>query len=188
MSHGVKYFEWRAGRPRWVPGASLREKGAAPQALCDETGRYLPLWNAMLAAYALNQRYGVGGPPPRPPGNHSPERRQGSFLYFVLAGESVKIGYSTSFVGRAADAASSVPAPPTIAVVVPGSRKDEAALHKLFAPDRLQGEWFRATNKLLDFMARCVRARCVVLDKPKSHDVMRDHAKKRSRNSSVQDL
>ena len=45
---------WRAGRPRWTPGPSVRRKGWTPRDLKDEAGRWLGLDAAIAAAKALN--------------------------------------------------------------------------------------------------------------------------------------
>lgn len=48
-------LSWRAGRPRWVPGPTVRAKGWKPQDLKDEAGAWLSLEAAIAAATKLNQ-------------------------------------------------------------------------------------------------------------------------------------
>lgn len=158
MSHGVKYFDWRDGRPRWVPGRSMREKGAQPQSLKDAAGNYLPLWNAMLEAHALNRYHGVREPAPTPPAEEEQANAKSAFVYFVQVDENVKIGFSSSPFGRAADIGRNGAVPPTMILVVRGTRKDEARLHQMFSEQRLQGEWFAVTRKLHNLMVRCAQA------------------------------
>lgn len=132
--------------------------------LRDQSGNYLPLWNAMLAAQALNRYHGVRQAPLEPPPDDSSQDGVGpGYVYFVLAGQHIKVGYSATPFGRASDVAGSVPEPPSLIVVVPGKRKDEAAVHEMFSADRQQGEWFSASTKLLNLMTRCAQARRVVL-------------------------
>lgn len=54
MKLKIPYLKWRAGRPRWEPGPSLRGKGWKGRDLRDEAGEWLDLTAAIEAARALN--------------------------------------------------------------------------------------------------------------------------------------
>jgi hypothetical protein len=72
-------------------------------------------------------------------------------VYFCrssLGGDLVKIGYTTNLGARMSD----LKAEPLLAV--PGTRDEEARLHKLFAAARVHGEWFRPVPELLRYIER----------------------------------
>jgi hypothetical protein len=163
MSHGVKNFLWRNGRPRWIPSPQLRAAGAQGKNLQDATGAWLSLWHAMLEAHRINLFHGVREQAPQPPVNEPAVAGEKGYVYFVLVGQHMKIGFSRNASGRASDIAGGGAVPASMIVVLPGSRKDEAALHNLFAADRLQGEWFHATQKINNLVVRSVYAQRITL-------------------------
>lgn len=76
---------------------------------------------------------------------------EGKHVYFIQAGDDgpVKIGCTQNLKERYAELANGSPLPLTVIGVIPGYRPTEQHLHKLFAADRLHGEWFRPTAALL---------------------------------------
>lgn len=48
-------LSWRDGRPRWIPGPTVRARGWKPQDLKDEAGAWLSLGAAIAEADRLNQ-------------------------------------------------------------------------------------------------------------------------------------
>lgn len=54
MKLRIPYLKWRAGRPRWEPGPSLRGKGWKGRNLRDDAGEWLDLSAAIEAARAMN--------------------------------------------------------------------------------------------------------------------------------------
>ena len=74
------------------------------------------------------------------------------FVYFVQAGDHVKIGWSRdprrrlgSFkVGNAHEV--------RLLGFVPGTESDEKRLHRVFSAHRVRGEWFKADDDLLAFV------------------------------------
>ena len=70
----VPYFQWREGRPRWIPGPRLRERGWRGRDLKDELGGWLLFEAALDAARAINEEVRDAGPAkqtrrqPRPQG------------------------------------------------------------------------------------------------------------------------
>ena len=78
---------------------------------------------------------------------------QPGLVYIVRHGTRVKIGFTTNLEKRM----KSVPHDEVLATI-PGSMASEAALHEKFADIRLHGEWFEATQDLLDFAAQLAPA------------------------------
>src|SRR5262245_50323298 len=77
-----------------------------------------------------------------------------SFVYFI--GEEkrgpVKIGMSGAPELRLQNLQSSYPYPLAILAQFPGGEEEEEAMHKLFRPFRLQGEWFKRDTEILQFI------------------------------------
>ena len=69
MKLKISYLKWRAGRPRWEPGPTLRGKGWRGRDLKDEAGAWLELEAAIEAARALNLELALwrAGTPRKPP-------------------------------------------------------------------------------------------------------------------------
>lgn len=66
----------------------------------------------------------------------------------------VKIGYTGRPIShRLAEAQTFARDPLVLLVEVHGTRRDEARLHKLFAPYRIHGEWFRYETEIRDLVA-----------------------------------
>lgn len=78
----------------------------------------------------------------------------GDFVYFMRAGDFVKIGKST---GNPASRLSSLktgcPFPIEVIATIPGGLSEERGLHKKFSHIRAHGEWFHATEELLTYAA-----------------------------------
>jgi excisionase family DNA binding protein len=75
-------------------------------------------------------------------------------IYFIRCGSAIKIGYtSNSAEKRLADLQPANPCPLTLLCVVDGSTSDEAALHRTFSHLLIHGEWYAATEELLQFIA-----------------------------------
>lgn len=162
MSHGVPFFIWRGGRPRWNPSPRLRRLGFRGKDLKGEDGAWLPLVEAIEAARAINSELPSGAARARPPIERRPAANKKGFVYFCLCGEHIKIGFSTRPLSRISAISGSHPAPMEILVVVPGTFGDEQRLHAVFSDFRLGGEWFEACRQILNLMTRCVHARRVV--------------------------
>ena len=85
------------------------------------------------------------------------------YVYFAQTVEPtdgrVKIGCSYKPASRLVALASGSAYPIRIAAVAPGDFSTERALHEFFAADRLHGEWFRCSERLLqviDLLSRRV--------------------------------
>lgn len=76
-------------------------------------------------------------------------------IYFIKAGRSrVKIGHSLNHETRLASLASGNHQKLVLLGTVPGSQKDERAMHKQFAKQRVHGEWFKIAGTLATFLKR----------------------------------
>ena len=82
-------------------------------------------------------------PPPRPPG----------FVYLIVAGSRVKIGYSANPWSRLAELRTGSAIEMTLVSMTLGTIEDESALHRQFAEHRVQGEWFNLEGELAEFVA-----------------------------------
>lgn len=77
------------------------------------------------------------------------EHTDESVVYFIRFSDRVKIGTTTNLKSRL----EAIPHDEVIAVIS-GSYATETAIHNRFAHLRVQGEWFRATDELLDWVKR----------------------------------
>src|SRR5262249_26111076 len=76
-------------------------------------------------------------------------------VYFLQArhGGPVKIGFTQDLAGRVRTLSTGSPAPLRVVAVMEGGTPDtEAELHSTFAGSRLQGEWFRLTKDLVEYI------------------------------------
>lgn len=92
-----------------------------------------------------------GDVPLQRPRVRPPSPRRG-MVYFIQAYENgaIKIGYTTNLDRRLAALQTATGRPLTLLGTRTGSTQDERALHRKFAEARLDGEWFRASEALLD--------------------------------------
>jgi len=75
------------------------------------------------------------------------------FVYFILFGNSkVKIGVCTDAGTRFKSLKTGIPGKATIYYVTPGSYSLERHLHRLFAEDRISGEWFYYSKVVRDWI------------------------------------
>lgn len=164
MSHGVPYFIWRDGRPRWSPGPEIRSLGFKTRDLRRDDGSFMDLDEALAKAIELNAETGRVTKVALPKVHRvfEPNRlnRKG-YIYFLWVGNSVKIGFSTNPLSRLSALGVSIPDEPAFFSFVPGTKDGERDLHNSLADHRKRGEWFRASftvrraiqrmmNKVLD--------------------------------------
>lgn len=164
MTHGVSYFNWRHGKPRWEPGPALRKRGAKGRDLKDVSGRWFSLAPALDAAQALNDQFGVKAKPPPVP-DEPVHTRQG-YVYFLVHRDTVKIGFTVSVTSRLGSLTTALAAGFKLFCAVPGSRKDEARLHYMFRSLRLNGEWFQNTWAMRRFISNATAANGIRWDRP----------------------
>lgn len=152
MSHGVKNFTWRDGRPRWLPSPRLRELGFKGRDLRGSGGHWLPLEPALEAARRLNSEAGVKEKPP------AAKSDRPGYVYFILTAGTVKIGYSVNPLARGYTLMTGIAGEISAIIAVRGTIADEQYLHAAFRQMHVAGEWFRAEKPVLDLMSKCVLA------------------------------
>lgn len=165
MTHGVKYFVWRDGRPRWSPGAHTRSRGFKGKDLKDDDGNWLPLKKALLAAHELNRLANVRSEMPtiiEEPNPRSYQSNKRGYVYFILVGQKVKIGFATNPAARLQALRTGFPEEVDLHVAVPGTMWEEFKIHETLTRYRLNGEWFEASQVVMNLILRCVKARRVV--------------------------
>lgn len=81
------------------------------------------------------------------------ETRTG-FVYFVQAdnGGPIKIGFSESPKDRLAALQVNTPSKLRLLAVIEGTNENESALHKRFQKHKIQGEWFRPDQEIMEFV------------------------------------
>jgi hypothetical protein len=144
------------GRPcvanDYCPGDPLPD---APVRLCGKHAREMyefcsdmvgNRWDSAVREY-VSELHGTFKPP------QAVKQPRAGWLYFIRFGDRVKIGYSTN-----PDARLQALPHERVIGVIPGSRSDEAAWHKLLADFRVVGEWFRADPTVLEVLERVVNA------------------------------
>lgn len=82
-------------------------------------------------------------------------RRSDEIVYFLKAGDFIKIGKATGGAdSRVSSLQTGCPFPITVLATIPGGLAREARLHRLFSSLRSHGEWFHAAPSLLGFIER----------------------------------
>lgn len=183
MRAKVPYLNWRGGRPRWVPGPTLRSRGWRGKDLRAEDGSWLPYAEAMTAALRLNEKVAasLGSQFAAAPRLDKKALDRG-FVYFIWAGEQIKIGFSRNPFARARSLSTGVPAPVSAIAGVPGSRQDEARMHKAFHRWHRHGEWFEACPELIDIMMRSIADGKLQFDTRKSAETRSNSHDRRRKN------
>jgi hypothetical protein len=76
----------------------------------------------------------------------------GEVVYFLRAGDAIKIGYTTNLAARkrALETASAVPL--ELLASIPGDRSEEARLHREWWHLHIRGEWFHVDEELLRYI------------------------------------
>jgi hypothetical protein len=80
------------------------------------------------------------------------EPRGRGHVYFVEAGDFIKIGFTTNWQQRIPTIQISSASPLTLLTLVQGGNDLEAALHNKFSHLRERGEWFRKAPELISFI------------------------------------
>lgn len=75
-----------------------------------------------------------------------------SYVYFVQAGDSIKIGVTVDLGARISALQTSTPHKLKLLKAIAGGRPEEIELHKRFDHLRIRGEWFRAEAELVEYI------------------------------------
>ncbi|MGI9570457.1 MAG: Lin1244/Lin1753 domain-containing protein [Desulfobulbia bacterium] len=78
------------------------------------------------------------------------------YVYFIESGEQIKIGYSANPWSRVKDIRSDDHRNPALLAQFKGTIQDEKIVHRLFATENVEGEWFKSTP-ILKLVAANVR-------------------------------
>jgi hypothetical protein len=73
-------------------------------------------------------------------------------VYFIRAGDAIKIGRTANLAGRLRSLATASAVPLELLASMPGGRDLEAWLHRQWRHLHLRGEWFRADEALLCYI------------------------------------
>lgn len=76
-----------------------------------------------------------------------------SIVYFIQAGEFVKIGTTTNLKSRLISIKTHSPFAPKVLCAIPGDTSREFAIHSRFEKSRANGEWFMDSPELRAFIA-----------------------------------
>lgn len=74
------------------------------------------------------------------------------FVYFIRAGDAIKIGFSIHPIKRVDELQIGNPEELELLGAFGGTERDEKALHADFSHLEIRSEWFRAEQELLDFI------------------------------------
>ncbi len=80
------------------------------------------------------------------------EEKKSNGVYFLRAGNFIKIGFSTRVQERISMMQTGCPYELILLGTMQGSLKDEKNLHKKFSLFRARAEWFRAEAELLEYI------------------------------------
>lgn len=84
------------------------------------------------------------------------------FVYAMVSGDVVKIGYSTNPRARASQVRCNTPADIDLVGYIPGTVDDERAFHARLSEWRISGEWFRLEGAVVSFV-ESVRGKCIAV-------------------------
>jgi hypothetical protein len=75
-------------------------------------------------------------------------------VYFIRAGDAVKIGRTANLAARLRSLATASAVPLELLADVPGGKREEAELHRQWQHLHIRGEWFEASEELLHYIAQ----------------------------------
>jgi hypothetical protein len=113
-------------------------------ALLVASGAYAKLQEAVV-----DEEHARISPPKLPRG-----RIGDPFVYFIRSGElgPIKIGLSGSVKDRCAGLQICTAEQLTVMAIIQAPKEAERQLHRHFDPERIRGEWFRASPRLLSYI------------------------------------
>jgi hypothetical protein len=76
----------------------------------------------------------------------------GEVVYFLRAGDAIKIGYTTNLAARQRSLETASAVPLELLASIPANRSEEARLHQEWSHLHIRGEWFRADEELLHYI------------------------------------
>ena len=157
MKKKLRYYVVKRTKGFWQPKKEMREAGFLPIPLGPDGPE---AWAAAEARTAEWEKYRreVGRPVNGTPKSDrillGRARDDHGHIYFVKVEERVKIGFSREPLQRVVNMKTAWPSPPTVILVVRGTRADEAKLHYRLRTFRRHGEWFMAHPTVMRVMMR----------------------------------
>lgn len=143
------HVAWRNGRPRFQPSATLRLAGHAGKDLRHDDGRWFTFEEAVTWSEQFCSSLGEVSEHAAPLGKPVTGYYVRGFVYFLWAGEAIKVGFSKDPFSRVASLRTSISDPVRMVFAVPGTLGDEKRLHRRLRSQRLRGEWFKASTATL---------------------------------------
>lgn len=149
----MHYVAWRAGRPRFTPSSREIALGFKGRDLRHASGTWFTREEAeTFSRETYAAIVAARGEPSRATRVLREARQAGArqgYVYFLVAGAEIKIGFSTKPLARVGSLLTGMPREPTAFVAVRGSRSHERALHLKLARWRIHREWFEASPEVL---------------------------------------
>lgn len=166
------HVSWRNGRPRFQPALTLRAAGHKGRDLRHEDGRWFTFgeaidWSVAFCAELLGPAPATTQQPihqPAGPRERSVHPARKGYVYFLIAGDRIKIGFSMKPGVRVMDLQQGIAERVEFFAAFPGTTYDEQRLHKEFASMRTRGEWYRRSMTIIRAMQRAISEQVEGLD------------------------
>jgi hypothetical protein len=160
----LRYIRWRNGKPRFEP--SQREKDLSPnfrgQDLKHHDGRWFTweeakVWSDHRYEEIVAARDAARGGPKRSIRRKwAPKMPRVGYVYFLFAGDAVKIGFSRGPLKRQEEIGIGMSREPDAIHAVRAGSAHEMALHRALHTHRLRGEWFRRCPEVMKMLHQMI--------------------------------
>lgn len=97
----------------------------------------------------------------------SKDKDRHGYVYFIMSGDHIKIGFSRDPMGRMADLQISTSSKLHMLAFLPGTMSDEKWLHDIFDDLRIHGEWFLYQGALARYINDAISVSLPSWDEPK---------------------
>ena len=154
-------------RPRFSPGPSLRAQGFRGKDLRHNDGRWFTAEEA--AHWAMSGRvypesFSNGVIKTIRKRRLRKKTDSAEWVYFLIAGDWVKIGYSREPLRRTYDVGEALPIETTMVIALRGSVTAERGLHRVLSFYKSRGEWFQFASPIREIIIRSVAAGRLLVD------------------------
>jgi len=141
LENSIKKWSWARDDPRWKEYAERKKQE-------EEAAKYK---QANKHSYESIKR-----------SRDIKAKKYPGFIYFIQGKSSgaVKIGYTVDVFKRLKGLQTGYPDTLIIRCCIPGSPDTESGYHEMFKEERLKGEWFKPSEKLMkkiDALVECVK-------------------------------
>lgn len=149
----MRYVAWREGRPRFTPSSREIALGFKGRDLRHASGEWFTREEAeTFSRETYTAIVAARGDREQRPRALREARRAGDgrgYVYFLWAGDEIKIGFSAKPFGRISALRTGMAREPNALVAVRGSQSNERAMHLKLSVWRTRGEWFQAVPEVL---------------------------------------